>query len=184
MKNIQKNVSANSNITTARSLTLEEIEDLPFASVVWMCCTHNDNGVIWHWKKPVVVGAAGRYGAVMGGDEDGIIIRKIDEDMLADQSETYWTQEPDDSQVPGITEEEYNADPNEENIVCVQLAEAITGRKVTFRRICEQTGIDLREFMAKMNGKKGFTCRELLAIAHALGTTVDELFFPGLITQI
>ena len=184
MKNIQKNVFTDNAISTARSLTLEEIENLPFASVIWMSCTNNDNGVIWHWKRPVVVGAAGRYGAVMGGVEGGIIYREIDEGMLSDPTETYWTQEPDNSQLPGITEEEYNADPNEEKIVYVQIAEAITSRKVTFRRICEQTGIDLREFMAKMNGKKGFTCREILAIAHALGTTVDELLFPGLITQI
>lgn len=178
MKNIQKNVFTDNAISTARPLTLKEIEDLPFASVIWMSCTNNDDGVIWHWKRPVVVGAPGRYGAVMGGDEGGIIIRDIDEEMLADSSETYWTQEPDDSQVPGITEAEFNADP-EEKIVYVKLAEAITGRKMTFRRICEQTGIDLQDFMEKMSGNRDFTCGELGAIARALDTTVDEIFSPG-----
>lgn len=174
-----KNIETNTN--TARKLTLEEIEALPFASVIWMSSTDNDHGVIWHWKSPVVVGAPGKYGVLVGGDEDSIIFREISEKTFADPTETYWTQEPDDAQIPGITADEYNADPDAgkiRHVQIVQLAEAITGRKVTFRRICELTGIDLQEFMAKMNGKQDFTGGELAAIARALGTTVDEIFFP------
>lgn len=159
-----------------RKLTLEEIEALPFASVIWISSTDNDNGVIWHWKSPVVVGAPGRYGVLVGGAESSIIYREISEKTFADPSETYWTQEPDDSQIQGITEAEYNHGPDAGHIIHQKLAEAITGRKLTFTRFCEQVGLDFDSFWSMMTGKRDPAASELLKIAESLNTTVDDLF--------
>ncbi len=167
---------------TARKLTLEEIEALPFASVIWMSSTNNDNGVIWTWKLPVVIGCPGTYGIIVGGNDDGIFERYIDEHLFDAPGLCFWDSEPDDSQIPGITEEEYNATPDEyEDIVFTKLTAEITTRGITFDRFCKHIGMSKKRFMDKVTGKKEFMQPELVSIRCALNLTDDEtrdIFFP------
>ena len=163
----------------ARKLTIEEIKALPFASVIWFSNVTNDNGVIWHWKIPVVIVDPGEYGLLVGPDEGGIFDAKINDNMLDNPNCSYWTIEPDNDMLPGITKEEYNntPDPFPDRIIFPQLAEAITSRKITFEKICNQTGIAFVHFVDAMTGKEDFTCGELATIARELDTTVDEILF-------
>lgn len=165
---------------TARKLTIEEIKALPFASIIWYSNVSNDNGVVWHWKTPVVVYCPGDEGW-LGGDAfgGGVIEKSIDDDMFSNPNDSYWNSEPTDDQLPGITKDEYNElwNGDEEDITMPKLAEAITGRKITFEKICNLTGIDFGHFTDAMTGKEDFTCGELATIARELNTTVDEIFF-------
>lgn len=162
----------------ARKLTLEEIKSLPFASVIWCAYVTNDSGVIWHTKMPVVIVSPGEDGLLAGADEAGIYEVNVNDNMLDYPRDSFWTLEPDDAMLPGITREEYNEIPGElEKIVCPKLAEAITSRKITFEKICDQAGIDFGHFVNAMTGKEDFTCGELASIARKLNTTVDEIFF-------
>ena len=163
----------------ARKLTLKEIETLPFASVIWYSGVSNDNGVVWHWKLPVVVYATGKDGRLGGDAFAGIFEKDISADLFNNPNDAYWDKEPDDEQLAGITTDEYNElipGHDDEEIVCPKLAEIITGRKMTFKGFCDQNGYDLSEFIEKIVGNKAFTCGELASIAVALHTTVDKIF--------
>ena len=164
---------------TAKKLTLEEIKALPFASVIWHAYVTNDNGVIHHSKMQVVNVGSGNYGWLAASDEGGLYDEEITDNMLDDFNKSYWTLEPDDDMLPGITRKEFDELPYgwPDYITCPKLAEAITSRKITFEKICNQTGIDFGHFVNAMTGKEDFTCGELARIARELNTTVDDIFF-------
>lgn len=167
---------------TARKLTLEEIEALPKGSVIWMSWYTGDEAVVWHDIVPVMVAVPGKDGLLIGGNRESSCDLDIDSDLFDRPYHEYWDSEPDDSQIPGITEEEYNATPDEcEDIVFTKLTAEITARGITFDRFCKHIGMSKKRFMDKVTGKKEFMQPELVSIRCALNLTDDEtrdIFFP------
>lgn len=96
------------NTNTAHQLTLAELEALPLGSVIWISFIYEEkNGVVWHSIWPVMVCATGKDGYIIGGDRDSIFDWDIA--SLLKEGFTAWSMKPDDSMIPGITEEEFNA---------------------------------------------------------------------------
>ena len=167
----------------ARKLTIEEIKALPFASVIWHSYVTNDNGVVWHSKLPVVIVMPGEWGHLAGSDEAGLFEADIHDNMFDGYYNAYWTMEPDDDMLPGITKEEYNNTPDivPDSIVYPQLAEAITSRKITFERLSDMTGIKTKRIADILTGKAEIVQLEIVAIRTALNLSDDEtmgIFFP------
>ena len=125
-------------ITKAKKLTIDEIKSLPLASVVWFSFEYeNDEGIAWHGYRPVMVCVPGENGTLIGGEEDSYIRISIDDHMLDSREDSFWNFKPNEEQLKGITEEEYNAMPDPEQINNHKLAFAITSRKISVEAFCK-----------------------------------------------
>ena len=172
----------NNEKTTARKLTLEEIEALPKASVIWLeMDMKDDNGICWHDVLPLLVCVPGKGGVLMGGDRDSFVDFDINDQLMNDPDNHFWSHEPSHDMLPGITREERDSIPGDEDFVFPKLVEAITSRKLTFAKFCTLSGMDFSKFMDALNGKREFVQWEMVAIRTTLKLTADqttEIFFP------
>ena len=171
----------------ARQISLEEIKELPKGSVIWMAYVRKeDTGIVWHGTDPAMICVPGEDGYVIGGGEGGTYDYLIDDLVKTDY--TLWNVEPDDSQLPGISTEEYNAMRGEENIVLTELAAAITARKMTFERFSEKIGMNYSDLWDLLTGKiESVQCVDLAAIMSTLNVTdekLTKLFSPAALAQI
>lgn len=166
----------------AKKLSLEEIEALPKASVIWRGYVFNsDEGIVWHSIEPLLVCVPGKDGVLMGGDKNSYVDLVINEHLFDDPTDTYWNQEPTDSQLPGITREEYDAFTEENRIVFTGLASAITSKGMTFKGFCKQNGMNYNSFWNAITGNREFLQKEIVAIRTTLELSDDEareIFFP------
>ena len=106
------NTNEKKNTNNARQLTLAELEALPIGSVIWIAWTcEEENGLIWHSIFPAMVYVSGKDGHVIGADCDSLF--DLDMASLLKDDFTAWSKKPDDSMIPGLTEDEYNALPEE-----------------------------------------------------------------------
>ena len=167
--------------TTARKLTLEEIEALPKASVIWLeMDMKDDNGICWHDVLPLLVCVPGKGGVLMGGDRDSFVDFDINDQLMNDPDNHFWSHEPSHDMLPGITRDEYNS-IHEKDFVFPMLVEAITNRKLTFDRFCELAELNISKFMDALTGKREFVLWEIATIRDTLKLTADQLrkiFFP------
>lgn len=167
--------------TTARKLTLEEIEALPKASVIWLeMDMKDDNGICWHDVLPLLVCVPGKGGVLMGGDRDSFVDFDINDQLMNDPDNHFWSHEPSHDMLPGITRDECNS-IHERDFVFPMLVEAITNRKLTFDRFCELAELNISKFMDALTGKREFMLHEIVAIRTALNLSDDEvrgIFFP------
>lgn len=98
------------NSTIAKKLTLDEIKELPKASVVWMAINWTDeDGIVFHTVDPVMVWRKNKESRLIGSfDNESYIDRSIDDNLLSDPDLSIWDHEPAEEQLEGISEEEYN----------------------------------------------------------------------------
>lgn len=173
----------------ARKLTLEEIKALPKATVIWFALEQTgDTGVIWHSVYPCVVCASGENGMIIGGNKEEIFCRDITDTMLDESDISFWDHEPNDIQLIGINEKEYNSfDFHEEDIIFPALAAAITSRRISFKRFCDMAELDKKQFAKAITGQREFAAWDIEKISQVLNLTdseTDELFSSGKIIDI
>ena len=161
---------------TAKKLSIEEMKALPFASVIWRnLTTVNDNGITFYVNSPCLVCDVGDNLYLVGGDSAGSFEYGI-EDILNDESISFWNGEPRKDQLTGISISEYDEMDDTEQIVFPDLASAITSRGMTFKIFCSAAGIDYHSFWDSITGKTSFSCREIADIANKLNDSVDHIF--------
>ena len=174
--------------TTAKKLTLDEIKELPVATIIWRAYViETDEGIVWHGTVPAMICVPGKGGYFLGGDEAGAFDYEIDDHLTDDQSDSYWDSQPADDQLPGITKQEYDDLKDEEHIMLSKLAKAITYRRYTFEAFCEMTGLNYAKFWNAITGNREFTQHEIVTIRTVLDLTDDEvmkIFFPAALAQI
>lgn len=174
-------------MTIARKLTLDEIKELPKATVLWIeFVDETDEGIIWHSVDPVLVCAPGPGGALIGGNKDSFIDLNIDDDLLKN-GRVFWDREPNREQLTGINQDEYDTLTGEGKIIYPALARAITGQGMTFDRFCDSTGLNYGKFWKALTGQREFVCSEIVAIRTALDLSdneVNEIFFLESMAQI
>lgn len=172
----------------SRKLTIEEIKSLPLASVIWYAREYKtDEGIVWHCYSPVMVCVPGDNGELIGGDEASIIEVTISDKMMNDPIDSFWNYRPEESQLKGITEEEYNSLTDEERIVNTELAALITSKGMTFTVFCENAGLNYEHFWESMIGKREFVQHEIVTIRNILNLSDDEtmrVFFPAALARI
>ncbi len=173
----------NTENTTAKKLTLEEIESMPRGSVVWRALVmESDEGIVWHESDPMMICVPGPGGYMLGADENSYYECNIDDRMTADPVDSYWSSEPADDQLSGITKGQYNDLTDEEKIVNTKLAAAITTRGMTFAQFSESIGMEFTKFWNAITGRREFVQWEIVKIRSALKLTdeeAEEIFFPG-----
>ncbi len=163
------------NLNAARTLSLDEIKELPKGSVIWYSFVDNDgeDGIIWHDVFPVMVAVPGAGGFIVGGSEAGIFDNSIDETLFKDPAAICWDQEPDDDQLPGISGSEYDLISG--GPVTMSLAAAITSRWKNFKDFCKESGFNYDSFMAAIAGERDFMPQELDSIFNMMDLTTDEI---------
>lgn len=168
----------------AKKLTLEEIEALPKATVIWYAYVNtSDDGVMWHDADPVLICEPGEGGIIYGGDKDSFIDIDISAHMFDDPDVSFWDSEPNRTQLPGITRNEYNAlpDPNDDLFTFTSLVTAITSRGMTFEALSDVTGINVNRIYEVLSDQDEIVQWEMVAIRKALKLTDEEtkkIFFP------
>lgn len=101
----------NTKNTIARKLTLEEIKALSRGSVVWVVMIFtSEDGTVFHTIDPVMVWRTKEGSGLIGcSDECSYIDICIDDDLFSDPDLTIWNIEPDDNQLKGISQEEFDS---------------------------------------------------------------------------
>ena len=177
---------------TAKKLTLEEIIALPRGSVVWGSFENITNeGIVWYEADPMMVSVPGENGLLIGSDTINVFERNIDDTLFydpvveaidSDSEFIIWDHEPTKGQLHGISCTEYNAMPDDfELIQFTRLAYAITYRGFTFEQISDMTGIRHKRMWSILTGKSDIEQCEIVAIRDALDLSDDEtlkVFFP------
>ncbi len=157
---------------SARKLSLAEIKELPKASVIWLASeTTEPEGIKWFAKLPIMVYVPGEDGAVIGANEAGYFDRKFS-DLFNDTGLSYWDKEPENEQLCGITEDEFNQISN--GPIASALTAAIIKRYNSFHLFCEKAGFEYESFLDGMAERRDFSSKELLTIFKLLDLTEEE----------
>lgn len=159
---------------TAKKLTLEQLESLPLGAVVWRSTEEiNEEGIAWHYVAPVMVYEPGKDGALVGGFANCGYFGSSMADILYDPTISFWNIKPDDWQLIGLSEEEYNAWPVEK-MTFFDLAKAITLRKKTLDEVAQLSGVSIKRLVEILTGSQ-ITSEEVFAIADALHLSLEMI---------
>ena len=175
----------------AKQLTLQELKELPRATVVWVELRFKeDNGILWHAVEPGMIISSGDDLFIVGGGEGGYFAHDIAEsDDISNWflENAFWNQEPTEDQVKyGLSEKEFNEMPEFENVAFPNLVTAISSKKLTIKAFCGTLEMKEKRFYDCLIGKKDFTRDEIERISSALDLTdyqIREIFFPELAFQ-
>ena len=169
---------------TAKKLTIEELKALPKASVVWCAFEETDDyGIVWHHSDPAIICEPGEGGMLLGGDKDGYFDHTIDDGLLNLSYLSIWDHEPNDDQLIGISETDYNSVSEDihTHIQFTTLAAAITSKGVTFETLSDMTGIRVKRIYKILKHMDEISQCEIQAIRRALNLNDDvtrQVFFP------
>ena len=105
----EQNTTVDGLFRSPKRLSLENIESLPKASVIWreehIITSGGNSGVEYFQLQPMMIGVPGKKGVLCYADLDGYIILDIDENLITD-TRFFWDAEPDpDVITSGIPEE-------------------------------------------------------------------------------
>ena len=188
----EQNTTVDGLFRSPKRLSLENIESLPKASVIWreehIITSGGNSGVEYFQLQPMMIGVPGKKGVLCYADLDGYIILDIDENLITD-TRFFWDAEPDPAVITsGIPEEEYNNlwDSSEYGYDDLQKMEdsrivyAITKRGFTLDMFSQASGISKARLIMILRDPAQLTVSELDVFKQFLSLSADEamnLFF-------
>lgn len=146
-------------MNNARKLTLEEIKNLPKASVIWreQFTEDEESGFVFYQLEPMLVCVPGECGVLAWANKYSFLDLTIDEDLLSGRS--FWDKEPDQDMIQGVPESDFdrfiNASPLDDfTFPQKQLLSTITRAGFSVPRFCQETGIDESALIQNLQSEK------------------------------
>ena len=166
-------------MNNAKRMTLQEIEAMPKASVIWFelhSLDDSDTFAEYYNIYPAMIAAPGENGVICWGSSDEYGVLEINNELI-NNDRLFWDHEPDKDMIfRGIPADIYNnMHIYPESETAKRLMTAITSRGYEINRFYSLSGVDESEFMQIIQGEREPDLSEIQQISGTLHLDEAEM---------